>query len=164
MKLFQLSWHSSDETEIVWQLSPHCFCVRFLNENQKQGCKIQRLFYIFGIIGPYNWGTVSPQGQKGTQQEVVMKLCLKSSRTSASTPPLKTQLQESWSSSPSVNRKVMPTQHCIEGQSLCKKTEIPLWYEVMTSAKLCRHALQKRCPRSTYIAAKIWSPLEFQLS
>lgn len=50
MKLFQLSWHSSDETEIVWQLSPHCLCVRFLNENQKQGCKIQRLFYIFGTI------------------------------------------------------------------------------------------------------------------
>lgn len=65
---------------------------------------------------------VSPQGPKWTQQEVGMKLWLNSPRNSASIPPLKTQLQESWLSSLSVNRKVMPTQCCIEGQSLCKKT------------------------------------------
>lgn len=34
----------------------------------------------------------------------------------------------------------------------------------MTSVKLCRHALQKHCPRSTHVAANIFSPAEFHLS
>lgn len=87
-----------------------------------------------------NEGADAPQGPEGAQQEVVMKACLKSQRNSASIPPLKPQLQKSAAQCASVDRKVMPTQRCTEGQSLCKKTLKFLsdrrWWHLVSSADI----------------------------
>lgn len=90
-----------------------------------------------------NYGTVPPQGPEGTQREVLMEPCLK---TSSLLPSQRSgcscgkSAARSASSSPSVNREVMPTQR---RKRTLKFHSDRRWWHLLSSADMpSRNAVQ----------------------